>query len=59
MDKFKNSLLKILYSSGVVKKSRELHEEDIVHYVDELNNERANLQEKAEEFFGNEKKVRC
>ena len=58
MDKFKTSLIRILYSSGVVKQSRELLDEDIIRYFNELSNERASFQQKADEFYGFEKEVK-
>lgn len=58
MDKFKNSLLQILYSAGLVKESKQLNEEDIRNYIDELVNERVNMQKRADEYYGYETEVR-
>ena len=57
MDKFKTSLIRLLYSSGVVKQSKELLDEDIIRYFNELMNERTSFQQKADEFYGYEKEV--
>ena len=57
-EKFRKRLLHTLFSSGVAKQNKELHDDDIIHLIQQLNDERISLRETADQFNHFEEEVK-